>query len=245
MSDKIKIISRTQVYLDDPEFFCNKSWTLSFNFNTKSWVSFHSYIPNWYIGENNFFYSGINGCCDDTEVSFDLVAGVVNREITTTTTTTNTLITTTTSTTIFTADCELIGTGYVVDCALSGTAIITTPSTPTTTLCQKPLFLTPTRFFYAYTPDGGATVNFTSDSEAACVALQYVIANFTTTQLNYFSAEVNMITPGVYEVGQTIYDSTTTQCSYIQDGWYFDTYSFVSNNVYHVVGGLVVEIVPC
>jgi hypothetical protein len=32
--------------------------------NTKSWVSFHSYIPNYYIGENNFFYSGLNQGCD-------------------------------------------------------------------------------------------------------------------------------------------------------------------------------------
>ena len=52
--------TRVQVYLNDTTYFCNKSWTLSFNFNTKSWVSFHSYIPNFYIGENNFFYSGTN-----------------------------------------------------------------------------------------------------------------------------------------------------------------------------------------
>lgn len=55
---------RTKIELTDVEYFCNKSWTLSFNMNTKSWVSFHSYIPNWYIAENNFFYSGLNGGCD-------------------------------------------------------------------------------------------------------------------------------------------------------------------------------------
>jgi hypothetical protein len=55
---------RQYVNLTDVEYFCNKSWTLSFNFNTKSWTSFHSYIPNWYIAENNFFYSGLNGGCD-------------------------------------------------------------------------------------------------------------------------------------------------------------------------------------
>jgi hypothetical protein len=52
------------VQLLDSKYFCNKSWTLSFNMNTKSWVSFHSYIPNYYIGENNFFYSGLNQGCD-------------------------------------------------------------------------------------------------------------------------------------------------------------------------------------
>ena len=51
---------RVQVYLNDPVYFCNKSWTISFNFNTKSWVSFHTYLPNFYIAENNFFYSGTN-----------------------------------------------------------------------------------------------------------------------------------------------------------------------------------------
>ena len=58
------IIVKEVVYLTDSDYFCNKSWTLSFNMNTMSWVSFHSYIPNWYIAEHNFFYSGINESCD-------------------------------------------------------------------------------------------------------------------------------------------------------------------------------------
>ncbi len=28
-------------------YFCNKSWTMSFNMNTKSWISFHTYLPNY------------------------------------------------------------------------------------------------------------------------------------------------------------------------------------------------------
>jgi hypothetical protein len=59
----------TVIQLLDPEYFCNKSWTLSFNLNTKSWVSFHSYIPNYYIGENNFFYSGLNQGCNLTAIA--------------------------------------------------------------------------------------------------------------------------------------------------------------------------------
>jgi hypothetical protein len=55
---------REVVQLTDSKYFCNKSWTLSFNMNTKSWISFHSYIPNFYIAENNFFYSGLNEGCD-------------------------------------------------------------------------------------------------------------------------------------------------------------------------------------
>ncbi|NDB96465.1 MAG: hypothetical protein EBZ78_09965 [Verrucomicrobia bacterium] len=76
-------IIRKQVYLTDSEYFCNKSWTLSFNFNTKSWISFHSYIPNFYIAENNFFYSGVNDCCAD----FEAVVGNPVPNTTTTTTT--------------------------------------------------------------------------------------------------------------------------------------------------------------
>ena len=48
----------TEVSVYDTNYFCNKSWTLSFNMNTKSWVSFHSYLPNYYMGDNNFYYSG-------------------------------------------------------------------------------------------------------------------------------------------------------------------------------------------
>lgn len=60
-----------EVYLTDTTYFCNKSWTLSFNMNTRTWISFHSYIPNWYIAENNFFYSGTNDCCTE----FDFIVG--------------------------------------------------------------------------------------------------------------------------------------------------------------------------
>jgi hypothetical protein len=75
----------TEVYLTDLDYFCNKSWTLSFSFNTKSWTSFHSYIPNWYVGENNFFYSGLNDCCGDIDA---IVAELIPEPSTTTTTTT-------------------------------------------------------------------------------------------------------------------------------------------------------------
>jgi hypothetical protein len=57
------------VNLTDVEYFCNKSWTASFNLNTKAWVSFHTYIPNFYIGENNFYYSGLNEGCDLTAIA--------------------------------------------------------------------------------------------------------------------------------------------------------------------------------
>lgn len=49
-----------EVSLDDSRYFCNKSWTMSYNFYTKSWVSYHSYKPNYYIDNIETFMSGIN-----------------------------------------------------------------------------------------------------------------------------------------------------------------------------------------
>ena len=106
------------IALTNREYFCNKSWTLSFNMNTKSWISFHSYIPNFYIAENNFFYSGLNEGCD--------LAAIAAIEIPTPSTTT------TTTTVLY---CNLIGTAVyqggppppVYDCTLTaGSAVVTT-----------------------------------------------------------------------------------------------------------------------
>jgi hypothetical protein len=110
-----------EVFVTDYEYFCNKSWTLSFNFNTKTWISFHSYIPNWYIAENNFFYSGLNGGCDLAAIAFEEVP------YTTSSTTTPCIgcnpppETTTTTTT------------DVVDCTIEGTAVLRPDPTTTTT----------------------------------------------------------------------------------------------------------------
>ena len=109
------LITRTVVDLTDVNYFCNKSWSLSFNFNTKSWISFHSYIPNWYIAENNFFYSGLNGGCDLEIFAAEIVP-------TTTTTTTAPPPTTTTTSTIPPPDCALAGTLELLDCELAGIA---------------------------------------------------------------------------------------------------------------------------
>ena len=106
------------VEITDLNYFCNKSWTVSFNFNTKSWVSFHTYIPNFYIGENNFFYSGLNEGCN--------ISAVAVTEIPSPTTTTTTTV-------IY--YCNLSGTAVVTEspCTLEGTAACTDCTTTTTT----------------------------------------------------------------------------------------------------------------
>jgi hypothetical protein len=117
-----------KVELTDPQYFCNKSWTLSFNLNTNSWISFHSYIPNYYIAENNHFYSGTNDCCSE----FDFVAGTIVATPTTTTTTTIYVPRCTpfegTAVEVFMRDCDpLEGTAVFTDCTLSGTGQILIP----------------------------------------------------------------------------------------------------------------------
>jgi hypothetical protein len=108
-------VLRQYVDLTDIQYFCNKSWTLSFDMNTKSWVSFHSYIPNFYIAENNFFYSGLNEGCDLAAIAVQEVAPP-----------------TTTSTT----------TAAPLNCNLSGTAVYVGPS-PTTTTTSSTTTLAP------------------------------------------------------------------------------------------------------
>lgn len=43
--------------LDRTDQGVDKSWTMSFSFKTNSWVSWHSYIPNLYVGGSDIFYS--------------------------------------------------------------------------------------------------------------------------------------------------------------------------------------------
>jgi len=59
-SDGIYTYNGEEISLDNPEYFCNYSFTISYNFDYKIWVSFHSYIPNFYIAGANIFHSGRN-----------------------------------------------------------------------------------------------------------------------------------------------------------------------------------------
>lgn len=50
-----------EVKLGDKRYFKDASWTLSYNFFTKSWISYHSYKPEYYVENVDFFGSGKNG----------------------------------------------------------------------------------------------------------------------------------------------------------------------------------------
>jgi hypothetical protein len=50
----------TEIFLTDETYFCNKSWTVAYSPLTKSWISFYSFTPNYYVNHENYFQSGIN-----------------------------------------------------------------------------------------------------------------------------------------------------------------------------------------
>jgi hypothetical protein len=235
------ITLRTQVYLTDPDYFCNKSWTISFNFNTKSWVSFHTYLPNFYIGENNFFYSGINGCCDD--VSFEALVGNLIPPASTTTTTT--LIppstTTTTSTTQITLNCNLVGVATTLLCDIQGVAVITVPpasTTTTTTVCSRPSGLNQYGFYTGYQVGSDPAVDSTGSLMDACAAIAFTSSTIVT--MTGFSAFATSLS-----IGATVYYGISTSCTLAPDGWYFTDESRVYGFAYNVLDGVIVEISSC
>jgi hypothetical protein len=250
-------VFRTQVYLSDRDYFCNKSWTLSFNFNTKSWVSFHSYIPNFYIAENNFFYSGLNGCCDsvDGEATFEALVGIMDRVIpTTTSTTTSAPFYTTTTTTTAVLNCNIQGIVVETNCELEGEAEITVyPSTTTTTTtCFKPYYtLYDVELLIGYQYDGFPYVDSTQSEIDACAAsvayLDYYSnspSDLTVSILNATLSTFN--TQGFAELGDIIYTTNDlNDCQKIQDGWFFIVQGGFENYLYNVVNGVIVEIVNC
>ena len=236
---------RTQIYLTDTDYFCNKSWTISFNFNTKSWISFHSYIPNWYIADNNFFYSGINGCCTDIDIdanSFTAIVGTLNKVVTTTTTTTI-MVTTTTSTTIPVKpiDCELEATAIYTSCELEGTGIITVPSVPTTTICARPANLPTFTFISGYQINTDPAVDSTGSLEDACNAISITKVNNPDVTLLGFSLSAVSL-----NIGEVVYyDGASTDCTLVPDGWYYTPEGQAFGFAYRVESGVIVENTEC
>ena len=49
-----------EISVYDSKYFKNKSWTVSYNFYTQTWVSFYSFKPNYYISNINSFITGLN-----------------------------------------------------------------------------------------------------------------------------------------------------------------------------------------
>jgi len=229
--------SKLVISLTDPEYFCNQSFTLSYNLNTNSWISFHSYIPNYYVAENNFFYSGNQICCND----FDFIAGALVPTPTTTTTTT-----------IFVPVCgPLMGTAVAVvdqctplfgeiiltDCVLIGTA------TQVITPCQRPNNVQYNSFIIGYTEAPDPYVDTVSSAVAVCETITYLnsLPGYTGIVFNYTNFEAVSLS-----LGATVYASNgTTDCAVIADGYYFNDESASTQTYYEILNGIIVGIYVC
>lgn len=226
------------IYVEDPTYFCNRSFTISYNFNIQAWVSFHSYIPNWFISDNSFFYSGTNSCCDDGE--FIAMVGDSQREVTTTSTTTRTPPTTTTTTTLK-IDCTLVGTAFSADCSLEGEAIITVPPSTTTTECMRPPFLPEFFLIYGYELPSEPPIPTYGSFEDACMGISILTSTLPNSTILSISLNANSL-----EIGEYLYlDSDKSNCDYVSDGWYFTDEGLWNGFVYQVQDGRITAINTC
>jgi len=243
----IRVIS-----LNDETYFCNKSWTMSFDFNSQSWISFHSYLPNFYIGENNFYYSGINGCCStNAKPNLEVIAGPITKATINTTTTTTTgdplFTTTTTSTTL--KDCEMDNGFFIpTKCDLIGTGIITVPPTTTTTICARPSTVVEKVIFEGYQIVGQSPVISSGNAKDACDAAGFVtltsnVQNPTNSTLPIsFTIQVNYS----LEVGQQAFLGSNGDCTPAPDGWYWTNETYGSNNsVFQIYNGIISDMYDC
>jgi hypothetical protein len=57
----------SKVDLTDRTIFEDCSFTVAYSPLTKSWISYYSFKPNYYIGYNNYFQTGVNYSVDATE----------------------------------------------------------------------------------------------------------------------------------------------------------------------------------
>lgn len=48
------------ISISDTRYFCSKCFTISYNLASKTWVSFHSFTPNFYIDDIDYIQSGVN-----------------------------------------------------------------------------------------------------------------------------------------------------------------------------------------
>lgn len=58
---------RILITLGDPDYFIDCSWTIAYNPLLKVWVSYYSFLPNYYLSYNDYFQTGYNTVLDPAE----------------------------------------------------------------------------------------------------------------------------------------------------------------------------------
>jgi hypothetical protein len=235
---------RQNVSVSDEQYFCNVSWTLSFNLNTNSWISFHSYLPNFYIAENNFFYSGQNNCCEE----FDFLVGVlVPNPSTTTTTSTSTSSTTTTTTTVAPLQCNITATAQQIDCSLAGVGVIVSldctlvgPTTSTTSTSTTSTSTTSTTSTSTTTSTTSSTTTTTTTAEptttTTSTSTTSTSSTTTTTSTTATPTTTTTTTPTPVQYTFLVYDvDVNCNTNNPQPFWSFTNYA---NGFYYINGNL-------
>lgn len=52
--------TKTPVYFNDTEYFEDVSWTIAYKPLDGSWVSYYSFMPDYYVNQQNYFQTGLN-----------------------------------------------------------------------------------------------------------------------------------------------------------------------------------------
>lgn len=228
-----------EIYLSDREYFCNRSWTLSYSFITNTWIAFHSYLPNWYIGETGFFYSGLNECCDDFDFIVGLSEDVTECNLRGATAFVDEFprpdceFSAIVDWTV--ADCSIEGgEATILNCTFEGEAF-TTEEPP----CERPEGLSVDYFIYGH----DATISSGSQLDA-CNALSYLESlgdDYLGVTILALPAERFSIA-----IGEPVYVyNSTNDCECIPDGWYFTEQTMLTNTVFRVVDCYISEVVEC
>lgn len=146
----------------------------------------------------------------------------------------------TTPTTTRYAGCDLEGSISYNDCELGGEAVITVPP-----VCQKPEGLTTFYLIDRYDIlTNNTTVETSGSEEDACAGVAYLNAlQGIYVNVQIFGTSVQAF--GLYLYATCYAYSTSTECTYPPDGWYFTYQSMVDNIVYHIQNGIITEIVSC
>jgi hypothetical protein len=61
-------IELPKVDLSNPDYFEDHSWTVGYSPLTKTWISYYSFKPNYYVNHIEYFQTGINHSVDSSEV---------------------------------------------------------------------------------------------------------------------------------------------------------------------------------
>ena len=72
------IITYGNIYLGDPRYFINASWTISYDIKSKAWISFHDWKPDFALSTRNGFLTSIGNSTWKHNDRCDLYANFYN-----------------------------------------------------------------------------------------------------------------------------------------------------------------------